>query len=91
MGQNEVLEYLRKQRLTGNDKFLSIKEIYQGLLDMESADIPSRRAVWEDIRQLKRFGYLEIDGIGGWPSYIRLKKKYINKTSTENIKSKSNI
>jgi hypothetical protein len=81
MAQNEVFEYLRNQRLKGNDEFISINEIYRGMIDMQRADAPCRRRVWHAIQQLRKFGYLEVSGVGGWPSYMRLKAEYVDKST----------
>jgi hypothetical protein len=77
MVQNEVFDYLRTQRLKGNHNFFSMREIYDGLLDMKTADLCSRRRVWEGIRMLKKFNYIEVEGVGEWPSYMRLREKYV--------------
>jgi len=77
MAQDLVYKYLRSQRLAGNHEYLSIAQVYGALLDMKTADLPARRAIWKNIRQLKKYGYIEQQGVGGWPSYFRLKEKYI--------------
>ena len=76
MSQREVYDFLKTQRLSGNEKYFSIREVYNALIDMKRASIPERRGLWRQIKQLNKFGYLEKKGIGGWPSNFRLKDKY---------------
>lgn len=76
MAQDDVYNFLRNRRLSGDDTYISIKQLYSSLLDMKGADMPSRRRVWESIKQLKKYDYIEVRGVGEWPSYIRLKNKH---------------
>lgn len=78
MTQNEVYDYLKKQRDLGNHEFISINTLYRALLDMKTASCPSRRSVWRNIQMLKKYKYVETRGFGGWPAYIRLKKHIID-------------
>jgi hypothetical protein len=91
MGQREVLEFLADQRRKGNHDFLSIKDVYRSIIDLESADRPSRRNVWRGIAILKKWDMLEVKGVGEWPSYFRLKIDYVDLKSTLANKVNPNI
>lgn len=73
MGQNEVYDYLIKRRHEGRHEYISLRQLYDALLDMKTANRESRRSVWRSIRQLRKYGCVEIEGIGQFPCYIRAK------------------
>lgn len=73
MGQIDVYEYLKRERESGNDEYHSISSVYRALIDMKRADTPTRKNVWKSIKRLEKAGYLEVKGVGVWPSYFRLK------------------
>jgi hypothetical protein len=78
MPQIDVYEFLRSERIKGNDDFISIKKVYENVLDMKNASITQRRTVWRCVRQLRKYGYLEVRQLLNWPSYMRLKDEYVN-------------
>lgn len=74
MGQEEVIQYLRKLQQKGDNSFKTIKEIQ---LSVQSGD------VHRIINRLYAWGYLDID-VHYWPLPIvrryRIKKQYMNET-----------
>jgi len=83
MGQKDIFDWLKTQRLAGNDRYYSISEIYQAFgLWRPDGFTPAKKSVWNSISKLRAFGYLDVKGprVGRsqWPAYVRLKKKYCN-------------
>ena len=81
MGQVEILEYLRKERIKGNDGFISAMKIKNDL--SKSGENPQHTHT--KLLKLYNYGYLEIDVqqvVKGKPwmghhKKYRIKKKYI--------------
>jgi hypothetical protein len=73
MGQQEILEYLKKERAEGNDEFLPSCEICKAL------DLSYSGVVFRQLNKLLQFEYLEVKLISLMPLRrgFRVKKKYI--------------
>jgi len=78
MGQIEVYEFLKTQRLKGDDDYFSAKNIYDGL-KAQAIDPVSKTCLYAALIQLERFDYVEVKMSGkfrDWHRLYRLKKKY---------------
>jgi len=81
MGQIEVFEFLKTQRLSGNEDYFSIEEIKKGI-PIDNGSSNSYRNVRSSLIRLERHGYLETKMTGNWRAWhrlFRLKEKYIKR------------
>ena len=71
-----MYEWLKRQRLTGDDSYFTITEIQRGL--KSSGLFPEHcRRVCAAVIQLEAFGYLDVMRLENWRRMVRLKKKYV--------------
>jgi len=77
MGQSDVYEWLRNQRLSGNNEYFSVKQVVDNLHCQNGNSGTNVRSVWKQLRSLDKFGYIET--VVGWPSYFRVKSKFVKK------------
>lgn len=77
MSQDEIMDWLRKQRLDGSAEFFSIPQIKAGIC---ASGLTSGARVYEQCLQLYRFGVLEIRRSGALVAGYRLRKKYVGKS-----------
>jgi hypothetical protein len=82
VGQIEVYEWLKKQRLCKNDDYFSIDDIRRGLKAANTGHYSMR---YNNVRvaciQLETHGYLEVKMTGkrrAWFRLFRLKQKYLS-------------
>jgi len=75
MGQQEVLEWLIRQRLSGEIKFFSVNEIIEGL----GRNCPRPSSVRATINKLVDYGYIQSAHNIEWQKRYRVKSKYANK------------
>jgi len=78
MGQIEIYEFLKAQRMGGCEDYFSASEIYKALQDQ---DLPAcnKNNVYVSLIQLERFEYLEVKMNGkfrDWKRLYRIKKIY---------------
>lgn len=73
MGQNEILVWMRTQRLTGNHAYFTRAEIEKAVGNTGC----SARNVKNQLSQLYGYGYLEIRWINMWQKRYRLRAKYV--------------
>ena len=76
MGQQEVMEFLIRQRLSGEIKFFSANEIIKGL-GKDSARATCVRAT---LNKLVDFGYIQVAHNVKWHKLYKVKSKYANVT-----------
>lgn len=72
MTQYDIFEWLRRQRLTGNDQYFTVAQIRSGLAFGHGAIIVHKKVV-----QLYNFGFLERTEEHVWLRRYRVKKKYV--------------
>ncbi len=80
MGQIDVYDFLKQQRLSGNHRFWIIKEV-EAALKGRGCSSGCVEGVGGDLLRLEWSGYLESKMFGGireWRRCFRLKAKYIN-------------
>lgn len=76
MAQNDLLEWFRKQYITGDKSFFTGDEIRK---KANGQGYNINGDIYRQIRRLYAFGYLDINfKAGGKPRY-RIKKKYTDK------------
>lgn len=71
MAQNDLLEWFRRQYITGYSPFYTMEEVKK--LSNLNGDINRQ------IRKLYAFGYLDIKLVAGKRAEYRIKKKYTNR------------
>ena len=79
MGQIEVYEWLKKQRMTGDDRYWRPKEIERGMHDA-GYDQCRRSSLMRNCNMLYQYGYLEIKMTGkfsDWQRMFRVKSQYL--------------
>jgi len=79
VGQIEVFNWLKKQRLTGSDKYFTLEEIEKGLKESGCSN-GMLRALRGDILKLELYDYLDVKLEGKfltWNRKYRLKDKYL--------------
>lgn len=79
MGQIEVYDLLKRERLTGNDRFLSVTEV-EKLMKAEGYTNGCIKTVRWNLLRLEESGYLEFKMSGKWSDWKRLyriKDKYL--------------
>jgi hypothetical protein len=70
MSQRDIIEFLKKKRIRGNNRFFSVQEINKGIHSNNS---------WSAAKKLNKHGYLEKE-LQFFPkktTTYRLKNKYI--------------
>lgn len=82
MGQSEIFEYLKLERIKGNHNYLTIGKVYDGLKERGYA--VNLISVGSCVRRLARYDYLDIDMNSHFSMRFRLKYKYVG----ENGRSK---
>jgi len=78
MGQQEIMDFLRKQRSSGNDAFFTIHEISKGIDGSGSCLYHNVR---KSLYSLVRSGFVESKAEGDvweWVRVFRLHKKYVD-------------
>ena len=86
MGQIEVYEFLKAEKLKGNEKFFSASEIYK-LMKEQGLEPGHKNALYVALIQLERFEYVDIEMQGSlrdWHRLYRIKSKYCEKPIIEN-------
>lgn len=79
MGQIEVYEILKKERLTGNEAFFCVREVAK-LLTEEGFENNNYDMARKSLMKLSLSGYLEVKMSGrfsDWKRLYRLKSKYV--------------
>lgn len=79
MGQIEVYEYLKQQRLSGNHDFFSVIDVVKALKEQGKTN-GMLESVRGSLMMLRRYGYLEnkMSGdIRDWKMLFRLKEEYL--------------
>ena len=82
MGQIEVYELLKKERLTGNDVYFAPADVKK-LLKENGYTNGCLEGVWKDLLKLSDSGYLEFKMSGkfsDWKRLYRIKDKYVART-----------
>ena len=79
MGQEEIFSFLKNQRLSGNNKFFSAKEVHNALKTVEGCP----KVLYNTHRmlnQLEAYGFLELQMSGKvyeWKRLFRIKEDYL--------------
>ena len=76
MGQQEVLEWLIRQRLSGEIRFFSVNEVVIGL----GNDCPRPSSVRATLNKLVDYGYIKSAHSIEWTKRYRVKVKYANES-----------
>jgi len=79
VGQSEVFNYLRQQRLSGNHKFFSAIEVHN-VLRLVEGNPQVRYNTNRLLNQLANYGFLEIKMTGkvyDWRRLFRIKEEYL--------------
>lgn len=80
MGQVEVFEVLKKQRLTGNHNYFSVREI-ENLMKNEGYTNGCITKVRVNLIMLEQYDYVEYKSEGvfrSWKFFYRVKDKYVD-------------
>ena len=75
VGQSEVFNYLKQQRLSGNDKFFSALEVQKAIPNQRSLS-----ATYRQLNKLAHYDFLEVIMTGkvyDWRRLFRMKKEYL--------------
>lgn len=78
LGQIEVYEWLKLQRVTGDDRFFSVREIERGIQGCGLFN-GNWRGVWAAVVALESYGYLDVRRKGHMRDFrrvVRLKRKF---------------
>lgn len=79
MGQIEIYELLKIQRLTGNDEYLCVNQVQKLLKDAGYTN-GCLKTAWMSLAKLNDAGYLDSKMSGDysdWKRLYRLKDKYV--------------
>jgi hypothetical protein len=79
MGQYEVYDFLKTERMAGNDAFFTVREIQRFLRD-RGFGVSVIGTVYKNLVALEMTNYLDVqfrgDGFREWKAGFRLKQKY---------------
>jgi len=88
MGQIEVFDWLKNQRMTGVEDFFSPKEVFKGMVQSGIISINSPSYVVGSVSvalaKLEAYGYLEMRVCGRWSDWqrrYRIFEKYVSQKS----------
>lgn len=78
MGQHDVFKWLVNERIKGNHKYKTIKEVQKGLKD-QGATNGTIKGVGSDLWKLTACNFLEFRGKGLWDhkKLFRVKGEYV--------------
>jgi len=91
MGQSEIFEFLKTERLSGNEEFMSITWITKRMSELDAYSTKGkldRNCVGRQINRMYAHGFLEIRvNPTSWRRYFRIKVKYLKENIDSEVES----